>query len=229
MHKRTTHLLLAFRALAVFVLGACSEPPNELIKRAEDALLSATSVSECAQQEYKEAEQMLALAKAKVEEGDYDEAAIKAEAAIELANRAKAAGEANWEECQKNKLANQAGNKGPKADFLDAKLLKTVYFPYNEAILAEESKSVLQANAELLREFSDAQIIVEGHCDERGSTEYNIALGERRAQAVRKYLMQLGIEGSRIGILSWGEEKPATTGAGEDAFAKNRRAEFRVK
>jgi len=225
----THRFLLLLATLALFAFAACAEPPTDLIKQAEDALLGATSVSECAEAEYREAEAMLNQAKALVESGDYEEAAVKAQAALDLARRAKAAGEANWEACQKAKQAASTDGARKYGDVLDPKLLKTVYFPYNEAILSDEAKNVLQSNADLLREFADSQVIVEGHCDERGSTEYNIALGERRSQAVRKYLMQLGIDGGRIGILSWGEEKPADAGAGEDALARNRRAEFRVK
>lgn len=226
----THRFLLLLAMLALLAFSACAEPPTDLIKQAEDALLSATSVSECAETEYREAEAMLNQAKALVESGDYEEAAIKAQSALELANRAKAAGEANWEACQKAKADAANPNGGKKfGDTLDPRLLKTVYFPYNEAVLSDEAKNVLQTNADLLREFNDAQVVVEGHCDERGATEYNIALGERRAQAVRKYLMQLGIDGGRIGILSWGEEKPADSAGNEQAFANNRRAEFRVK
>lgn len=223
----------ALLLLLTLLLGACAEPPNDLMKKAEDALLDATRVSECAEEEYRQAEDMLRQAKALVESGDYDEAAIKADAAYQLAQKAKAKGEANWEECQKAKAALAAGSGeqkgGDRPAKLEAAMLKTIYFPYNESNLSEEARATLQANAELLREFSDAQVTVEGHCDERGSTEYNIALGERRAQSVRKYLMQLGIDGARLGVLSWGEEKPADSSGTDAGFARNRRAEFTLR
>ena len=76
---------------------------------------------------------------------------------------------------------------------------------------------------------SSVVVQIEGHCDERGSTEYNLALGERRAQSVKNYLVQLGVDPARLPTMSWGEEKPATSGSSESALAQNRRAEFQIR
>jgi peptidoglycan-associated lipoprotein len=87
---------------------------------------------------------------------------------------------------------------------------------------------VLQANADLLRRYATWQISIEGHCDERGTAEYNLALGERRAVAARNYLVSLGIPADRVKIVSYGKEFPFDPGHSEEAWAKNRRAHFVV-
>lgn len=104
--------------------------------------------------------------------------------------------------------------------------IKPVYFAYDKAELTAASKSTLQQNALLFRQFPSVQVIVEGHCDERGSEEYNLALGDRRALAVRDYLTQLGVEADRLEAVSYGEERPADNRKNEEAYARNRRAEF---
>lgn len=219
--------LLALVSLAA--LTGCPDPPTAAIEAAERALLDAASVSECADKEFKEAEAMLAESKRLVEEGEYAEAEVKANAAKVLAQQAKDKGEANWDECQK---AKNAGNVAAVADPDPPPsnlALQTIYFNYNESTLTDQAKSTLQNNADWMRYHTGEGVRIEGHCDERGSTEFNLALGERRAQSVRKYLMQLGVDGSRMSVLSWGEEKPAVASGGESAFAKNRRAEFLPK
>ena len=103
---------------------------------------------------------------------------------------------------------------------------KTVYFAFDDYSLNGDAQSNLQGLAEHLKKSQSAVVQIEGHCDERGSVEYNLALGERRAQSVKNYLVQLGIEGGRLSTISYGEEKPASDGHDEAAWAKNRRAEF---
>ncbi|MDD5688562.1 MAG: peptidoglycan-associated lipoprotein Pal [Elusimicrobia bacterium] len=103
--------------------------------------------------------------------------------------------------------------------------LETVHFDYDDASLSATARDILAKNAKWLKENLDVEIIVEGHCDERGTTDYNIALGDRRAKSVRSYLMKLGIKGNRIATISYGEEKPVDFGHDENAWAKNRRAE----
>lgn len=106
-------------------------------------------------------------------------------------------------------------------------VMDTVYFEFDEATLTELAKNTLVRNAEWLRSNSNARVQVEGNADERGTTEYNLALGERRAAAVKTYLASLGIDGSRLVTISYGEERPADSTAGEDAWARNRRVEFK--
>jgi peptidoglycan-associated lipoprotein len=106
--------------------------------------------------------------------------------------------------------------------------LSAVYFDYNSSTLADEAVSILQRNAAYAKENPRLRILIEGHCDERGTEEYNQALGEKRALATREYLISQGIAVDRIDILSYGELRPAVEGSGESAWSRNRRCEFKV-
>ena len=111
-------------------------------------------------------------------------------------------------------------------DLIEQGTIKMVHFAYDKAQLTATGKATLQQNALYFRRYPDVTFVVEGHCDERGSEEYNLALGDRRAIAVRDYLIQLGIERGRIEAVSYGEEQPLDTRKNEAAFARNRRAQF---
>ena len=106
--------------------------------------------------------------------------------------------------------------------------ISPVYFDLDESNIKPEFESVLQSAATALRE-SGAAVTIEGHCDERGSEEYNIALGERRANAVRVYLYNLGVPNRQMAVVSYGEARPAVRGTGETVWQLNRRAEFVVR
>lgn len=101
-----------------------------------------------------------------------------------------------------------------------------IYFGFDDYTLNSEAQSTLTALAEGLKANKSAVVQIEGHCDERGTVEYNLALGERRAQSVKNFLSQLGVESGRLSTISYGEEKPVSQGHSEDAWIKNRRAEF---
>lgn len=107
-------------------------------------------------------------------------------------------------------------------------LAERVHFDFDKSDIRPDAEEVLQRKVTVLREYPGIQVRVEGHCDERGSNEYNLALGQRRAQAVQRYLMSYGIETSRFSSISYGEERPLDRGQNEEAWALNRRAEFRV-
>lgn len=104
--------------------------------------------------------------------------------------------------------------------------LQTVHFPYDTYTLDESSKATLNANAEILKAQPNLKIQIEGHCDQRGGIQYNIALGEKRANIAKKYLQGQGIDPSRITVISFGKEKLVDTGTSEDSYAKNRRDNF---
>jgi peptidoglycan-associated lipoprotein len=104
--------------------------------------------------------------------------------------------------------------------------LKPAFFEYDSSELSADAQAALKANAEVLKKYSSWAITIEGHCDERGTAEYNLALGERRAVAARAYLVSLGISADRIRTVSYGKEFPFEPGHDEAAFAKNRRAHF---
>lgn len=106
--------------------------------------------------------------------------------------------------------------------------LQTIQFPYDAFALDASAKAQLAANAEILKANGGMKIQIEGHCDQRGGIQYNIALGEKRANAVKGYLQDMGIDGSRMTTISFGKERPIDPGMSEDAYAKNRRANFVV-
>ena len=103
-----------------------------------------------------------------------------------------------------------------------------VYFGFDASNLASSELAKIEAVAQHLKENADRVVIVEGNCDERGSNEYNLELGSLRAISIRDYLATLGIDGNRIQTKSYGEEKPAVQGSGEEAWARNRRGEFAI-
>lgn len=107
--------------------------------------------------------------------------------------------------------------------------LTRIHFDFDSYVLTPSARKTLAQNAEVLKALSGVKIRIEGHCDERGSDEYNLALGERRAQAAMNYLATLGVPTSRMSTISFGEEKPLDPGHNEEAWAKNRRAEFVAK
>lgn len=116
-------------------------------------------------------------------------------------------------------LSDASGEGGPLAD---------IHFEYDRAVLTDEARGILEKHALWLQSHREAKITVEGHCDERGTTEYNLALGEQRARAAMEYLTSLGVAASRLRTVSYGKERPLDRSGTEAGFAKNRRAHFAV-
>lgn len=112
------------------------------------------------------------------------------------------------------------------SDSGNIKGLRTIRFSYDDANISAEARKTLAGNADWIKANPNATIQIEGHCDERGSVEYNLALGERRAKAVKSYMSTLGVDGKRMTIISYGKEKPIDTSNTEAGMAKNRRANF---
>ncbi len=106
--------------------------------------------------------------------------------------------------------------------------LKDINFDYDKSNISPEARAIMKANADILLKNTNFNIIVEGHCDERGTSEYNMALGERRAQEAKKYFINLGVDGARMKTISYGEERPMDSRSNEEAWAKNRRAHFLI-
>ena len=121
------------------------------------------------------------------------------------------------EEIFKNKTLEQLNAERPLSD---------VFFDLDQATIRDEARGLLQKDVDWLKRWSGTRITVEGHCDERGSTEYNLALGERRANAVREYLMALGVPGTRVQIVSKGKESPFCSESNEGCWQQNRRGHF---
>jgi len=117
---------------------------------------------------------------------------------------------------------------GIEGEFFDSSILKDTHFAFDTSDLTSLSRNILTENASLLKKFRGVKIQIEGHCDERGSTGYNLALGERRAASVKNYLISLGISSNRFSTISYGEEMPIDPGHNEEAWAKNRRSHMVV-
>ena len=147
---------------------------------------------------------------------------------IEDQEKAKAKALAEQERIKSQELRDQmAQEKESKIVTAQTRFMnENILFVFDSFQLSPTAKALLKEKAEWLSENSKYSVTIEGHCDENGTTEYNIALGERRALAVKKYLKNLGIAGYRLTTVSFGEEKPLDTGNTESAYRKNRRAQF---
>jgi peptidoglycan-associated lipoprotein len=117
---------------------------------------------------------------------------------------------------------------GIAGEVFESKMLKDIHFDFNKYDIRPGDAEILKENAALFMKYSGVKIQVEGHCDERGTIEYNLALGERRANSAKRYLISLGISGDRISTISYGKEKPLDPSHNEEAWAKNRRDHFIV-
>ncbi|MGB8711590.1 MAG: peptidoglycan-associated lipoprotein Pal [Onishia taeanensis] len=104
--------------------------------------------------------------------------------------------------------------------------VRTIYFDYDRDTIRSEFEPVMAAHAQFLRSHPNANVVLQGHTDERGTREYNLALGERRANAVQRFLMVQGVSPSQLEVVSYGEERPAVRGSSEDSYAQNRRVVF---
>ena len=128
--------------------------------------------------------------------------------------------------------AGMTGSGAPRPaleGFRAAADLADIYFEFDRASIREADMPKLNSNAGWLKSNADHLVVIEGHCDERGTTEYNTALGDRRAKAAKNYLVSRGVAASRIAVISYGKERPTCTQSADECWAKNRRAHFRVK
>ena len=138
--------------------------------------------------------------------------------------REEEAKKAQEKEFEKSLVAKK--EPGIEGEIFESKLLKDVRFDFDKYDIRPENAEILKGNAALLTKYTTAKIQIEGHCDERGTVEYNLALGERRANSTKKYLLSIGISPDRISTISYGEERPLDPGHNEEAWAKNRRSHF---
>ncbi len=154
---------------------------------------------------------------------------------------------AKAKECQDKKKSAAAAMAAPPADvapapppppmaappppgamppMMEEGMFQNIHFDFDKSFIREDAKPKLQAVADYMKKNPDAKVQVEGHCDERGTSEYNFALGERRANSAKKYLAGLGVDAARLSTISYGEERPSCMEHNEDCWAKNRRAVF---
>lgn len=150
-------------------------------------------------------------------------------AAREAAARAKAQAEEEELARQRSLAMERAKQEAAERERMakrNAFLNDNVYFAFDSAVLEPAAQSVLRRKADWLSANGGVTVTIEGHCDERGTNEYNLALGERRAQSAKTFLVDLGISSIRLSTISYGEERPLDMGHSEEAWAKNRRAQF---
>ena len=113
---------------------------------------------------------------------------------------------------------------GSRADFIQSVISDRIFFGFDSYSVDTEGRRILDAQAEWLARNPNVRVTIEGHADERGTREYNLALGDRRANAARAYLESRGVSSGRMQVISWGKERPAVEGSSEEAYAQNRRA-----
>jgi peptidoglycan-associated lipoprotein len=137
------------------------------------------------------------------------------------------------EDLRQTQMAEQAAKEEEmeraKMAAMQMFMSEDVYFDFDSSALTSMARNVLSRKAEYLRINADASVIIEGHCDERGTSAYNIALGDRRAESAKAYLIDLGIDATQLSTISYGEERPVDMGQNEEAWAKNRRAHFIIE
>jgi peptidoglycan-associated lipoprotein len=159
-----------------------------------------------------------------VPQAGVDSAAMRArQDSIDAENRRRAEEEARRAEA--DRLAREAA---ARAGQVRTDLTSVIHFDYNVADIRSDDRANLDRKAAILQANPSVRLRISGHADERGSDEYNLALGNRRAAAAKMYLTNKGIDGSRIDVISFGEERPVAAGADESAYAQNRRDEFEV-
>ncbi|MCG8532939.1 MAG: peptidoglycan-associated lipoprotein Pal [Desulfovibrionales bacterium] len=155
----------------------------------------------------------------------------KTQVAVTPDNASGAAVEAPAENAAGSMSAAQAAEAQLAEEMAAAAIVMAdapVYFDFDKFDIKPEYRTVLKHNAMMLKQYPSMRVLIEGHTDSRGTSEYNLALGERRARAVQDYLIVLGVPATQLEIVSYGEERPAVNGASEAAWAKNRRAEFKL-
>jgi peptidoglycan-associated lipoprotein len=176
------------------------------------SLALAAGIAGCGKKDEVKVDPDAAAAEAEARRKAYDDSVAAARAAADEAARLAA-----------EEAARRAAAAVPPLTVAD------IYFDYDKAALTDAARSTMATNAAGLSTHAGARIVIEGHCDQRGSNEYNLALGERRAAAVKDYLTNYGIDASRLQTVSYGEERPFVTGSDESSWAQNRRAHFVVE
>jgi peptidoglycan-associated lipoprotein len=147
-------------------------------------------------------------------------------AATSESSGAGAGGAAGGSSASASSVTTSAMEVDPLNDPQSILAKRSVYYPFDVYVVQDADKPIVQAHAQYLRDHENRKVRLEGNCDERGSTEYNLALGQRRADGVRKMLMLGGVQDGQIETISYGEEKPRATGHDESAWAQNRRTDL---
>jgi peptidoglycan-associated lipoprotein len=233
MRRNVSLVILVLFLAFVFICGCAGSGKTVLQEEQEKAAAKEAAVAAEAKSAAGESslnEDEAAKRRAEQEQAER-EAGLKAEAEREAALKAQTAQEAaagTSEVKAAQKATGKATEKAAAVVVPSKELyeLADIHFDFDKFNLVDEARGILKKHAEWLNKNNDVAVVVEGHCDERGTSEYNLALGERRASAAAKYLIDMGVDSKRIKTVSYGEEKPLDPGHNEEAWAKNRRAHF---
>ena len=203
MRRRALVLSTVFFAAVVMVLAGCAQKPATEMEPTEEVQQEQAAQAETGEAaQKKQAEEKAAAA----EEEEVEEYGVSGGEAEE----AKKTEEGLTKEARKT-------------------LKKRIHFAFDSSELSKKSQDVLKSKAKILKKNPELNMVIAGHCDERGTDEYNMALGERRARAAYEYLILLGVDADRMDLVSYGEERPIAEGHNEEAWSKNRRDEFKIK
>ena len=208
----TGFIALMFACAFLFFMTSCAQ--QKAVRVSEGAAPPAEEKAEKAKEEAAPKTEEKAVEEAKEEVTEKEEVVQKEEA---LTPAEKGDRQARLDDIQR---AQELADEIRKFES------ESIYFDFDKSDLKPPARAILKKKAEWLRMNPVYSLRIEGHCDERGTNEYNLALGERRAHSAMRFLMALGISGNRISTLSYGEERPAAPGHNEEAWAKNRRDEF---
>ena len=211
MVRRTLSILILIFCFGLMLTGC----PKKTVKTQEPTIKTAEEVTA-------EKEQAAKI-EAEREARETREREAKEAREKELAKiREEETKKAQEKEFEKSLVARK--EPGIEGQVLESRMLKDIHFDFDEYNVRPEDAEALKDNAALLMKYPSVKIQIEGHCDERGTVEYNLALGERRADSTKRYLVSLGVSPDRIATISYGEERPLDPGHNEEAWAKNRRA-----
>lgn len=216
--------------------GGAGKAKDELTKTA--GMLDSVRKKGCAHGSLGLAEEAYAKAQKLFDEKKYDEAQAQARAAKELAAEADRANEGKPCEAPPEEPATEVKAETPVEEPEDAQMepftteeapdLKTIYFGFDSFALTADARAIIEENLQWIRDNPDHRIAIGGHCDERGTSDYNVALSERRAKVVAEYLQQAGIELRRLKLIGYGSEMPISFRRDEEGHRLNRRVEFKL-
>ena len=220
----------------IFMLTGCAsqQPATDLLEDATAAMNSAGNAQECAAETFALAQAALKEAQDAQAAGDVELARSKARLAQTLAKQAKEEAQMNAEDCERRKNAaaavdeklNVVDELAEVSSFEPDSAFQTIYFDFDESFLSSEAVGNLTANVTILKNKPEMRIMLAAHTDERGTTEYNLALSQKRGDVVKEHAVKMGIEPERLSVVPYGKEKPASMGNREQDYALNRRVEF---
>ena len=229
-------LALITSFVLMFAGCASQQPVSELLDDATNAINGAGNAQECAAETYKLAQAALKEAQEAQAAGDDETARSKARLAQTLAKQAKEEAELNAEECERRRNAANAIEEKLNDNIVDElaggtdlesdDAFKVIYFDFDESFLTSSAVADLQANVAVLKSKPQINVILAAHTDERGTTEYNLALSQKRGDAVKEHATNMGVDASRMTVVPYGKEKPAAFGNRDQDYALNRRVEF---